>query len=147
MVSIWGERIAALLGAAFALYMMSLAWGFPAGGHLFPVFACGAMLVVSVLMIVRTFISPEVFQRPFEPRISAEAVIPIVATIATVLYILIIFHLGYYTSTLIYLVVFSLAVGVRNIRSIVLTALVALPLMYVFFEVFLQARMPKGWLI
>lgn len=147
MVSVWGERVAAVIGALLAVYMMRLAWPFPAGGHLFPVFACGAMIAVSILMAVRTFISPAMFGKPFSLRLSREIVVPLIATVATILYVLVIFRLGYYISTLLYLVIFSLAAGVRNRRAIALTVIITLPLMYAFFELFLQARLPQGWLI
>ncbi len=147
MVSVWGERVVAVIGALLAVYMMRLAWSFPAGGHLFPVFACGAMIAVSILMVVRTFVTPALFEKSFPSRPSREIVIPLIATVATILYVLMIFRVGYYTSTLLYLVIFSLAAGVKNRRAIALTVIITLPLMYAFFELFLQARLPQGWLI
>ena len=147
MVSIWGERIAAVLCAAFAFYMMSLAWSFPAGGNLFPVFACIAIIVTSSLMLVRTVVSPDVFDMPFQPKVTRNQLAPIIATVATVVYVWAIFQVGYYTSTLIYLVAFTLAIGIRDFKAIAITAVLTLPLMYVFFELFLQAGMPTGWLI
>lgn len=147
MVSIWGERIAALLSVVIAAYMMGVAWDFPAGGNMFPVFACAAIIVTAVLMFIRTIISPELFEVPFAMKPSRETIVPIVATLGTVVYVFAIFWLGYFTSTFLYIIVFSLAVGVRERRTIMLIVLITLPLMYLFFELFLRAQLPKGWLI
>ena len=142
-----GERIAAVACAVAAFYMLRLAWDFPAGGNLFPVFACGAIIVTSLMMVVRTFVSPDIFEKSFAPRLTREALVPVVATAATILYVFAIFWIGYFTSTLVYIVGSALAVGVRDYRTITLTVLIALPLMYGFFEIFLQAGLPRGWMI
>jgi hypothetical protein len=150
-VSIWGERIVALLCSAAAIYMAYVAWEFPAGGNQFPVFSCVAIVAISVLMIVRSFLSPAVFTEEFSQSISIAALIdqarPLLLTATVVAYVFLIFELGYYTSSLLFLIIVSFAVGVRNLKTIALTAVVTLPLMYAFFELFLKAQMPRGVLI
>lgn len=150
-MSIWGERIVALLCSAAAIYMAYVAWEFPAGGNQFPVFSCVAIVAISVLMIVRSFLSPAVFTEEFSQSISIAALIdqarPLLLTATVVAYVFLIFELGYYTSSLLFLIIVSFAVGVRNLKTIALTAVVTLPLMYAFFELFLKAQMPRGVLI
>ena len=105
MITIWGERIAAVFAAVVAIYMMYVAWNFPANGNLFPVFAGAAVICISVLMIVRTIFSPGVFFGKW-PRIDVWADIkPLLLTAAVVVYVLLIFRLGYYTSSALFLIV------------------------------------------
>ena len=99
------------------------------------------------MMVVRTFVSPDIYEKSFALRLTRETLVPIAATAATVLYVFAIFWIGYFTSTLVYIVGFALAVGVRDYRTIAMTVLIALPLMYAFFEIFLQAGLPRGWII
>ena len=150
-VTIWGERTAALLCSVVAIYMAYVARDFPAGGNQFPVFSCFAVIAISVLMIVRTVLSPAVFTEQFSLSFSGADVFdeakPLLLTATVVVYVMLIFKLGYYTSSFLFLIIVSFAVGVRNLKTIALTAVVTLPLMYSFFELFLQARMPRGVLL
>ncbi len=146
-MTVWGERIAAVLSSLGAVYMAYAAWNFPAAGNQFPVFAAAAIVVISMLMVIRTVISPDVFTGRFRWSPWREQAKPLLLTAAAVAYVLIIFELGYYTSTLLFLVCMAYAVGVRDLRMIGLTALITLPLMYAFFELFLEAQMPRGLLI
>ena len=146
-MTIWGERIAAILCSLAAVYMGYIAWEFPAGGDQFPLFACAAIIAIGLLMIVRAILWPDVFTGRFQLAITFEAFRPLLLTAAVVVYVLMIFRLGYYTSSLLFLPVISFAVGVRDLKMIGLTAVIALPLMYAFFELFLQAQMPRGILI
>lgn len=146
-MTIAGERIAALLCSLGALYMIYVAWNFPAGGNKFPVFSCFAIIAVSILMIIRTFVSPDIFTEKFRIHFSWEQAKPLLLTLAVVVYVNLIFELGYYTSSFLFLVLISYGVGVRNLKVIALTAIITFPLMYAFFELFLQAQMPRGILI
>ena len=140
----WGERLAGLLCSLAALYMAYVAWEFPAGGNQFPVFSSSAIIVISIVMLLRSWLSPGVFKAKFQAGFTIEHAKPLLLSAAVVCYVLVIFELGYYTSTLLFLISVSLAVGVRNLKTIGLTAVVTLPLMYAFFELFLQAQMPRG---
>ncbi len=146
-MTIWGERIAAILCSLAAVYMGYVAWDFPAGGNQFPLFACAAIIAIGLLMIVRAVFWPDVFTGRFQPKVTFESFRPLLLTAAVVVYVLLIFRLGYYTSSLLFLLVISFAVGVRNLKMIGLTAAITLPLMYAFFELFLQAQMPRGVLV
>lgn len=146
-MTIWGERIAAAGGVAFAIFVMYLAWNFPANGDLFPKFCGFAMILVAGLMILRTITSPAVFDGLFPSISLMEELKPLLITAAVVAYVLIFFELGYYTSSALFLVGMAWFAGVRSVKAILITALVTFPLMYAFFELFLEARMPRGILI
>lgn len=147
MITIAGERIAAVLSIAAAIFMTYVAWDFPAGGDQFPIFSCAAIIFIALLMIVRTVTSPGVFDTKVRQALSLEHAKPMLLTAATVGYVVMIFELGYYTSSFLFLVIVSFAVGVRNLKVIALTAVITFPLMYAFFELFLQAALPRGILI
>ncbi len=147
VMTLWGERIAAGLCISFALFMAWTAWNFPAAGDQFPLFSCGSIILISILMILRTFLQPGVFTQKFEFGIKFEDLKPLIITVIVVLYVRAIFELGYYTSSFIFLIFMTLFVGVRNYKMIALTAVILFPLMYAFFELFLRADMPRGILI
>lgn len=146
-MTVWGERISAVLAAVFSVYMMWIAWNFPANGDLFPKFCGFAAVFVSGLMILRTVTSPGVFDGII-PRIPWwEEIKPLVLTAGVVVYVNLFFVLGYYVTSALFLVVMAWMVGVRSVKTILITAIVTFPLMYLFFELFLNARMPRGLLI
>lgn len=147
MISIWGERIAAVVCAVFAVYMMYIAWNFPANGELFPLFCGFAAIFVAILMIVRSIVSPGVFAI-VRPKLEVwQDLKPLLLTAGVIAYVLIFFYVGYYVSSALFLTVMAVLAGVRSWRTILITVLVTFPLMYAFFELFLNAQMPRGFLI
>lgn len=146
-MTIWGERVSAGLAAAIAAFFMYVSWNFPANGDLFPKFCGFATMLVATLMVIRTVTSPAVFGGRVPHPDWWEEVKPLAITAAVVVYVLVIFRLGYYTSSAIFLCLTAWMAGVRRVRTILVTAIVTFPLMYAFFELFLQAHMPRGLLI
>lgn len=146
-MTIWGERVAAVLAAFFAVYMMWIAWNFPANGDIFPKFCGFAAVFVAGLMLLRTITSPGVFSGRIPEIPWWDEIKPLVLTAAVVAYVNLFFVVGYYASSALFLVIMAWFVGVRSVKAIAVTALVTFPLMYVFFELFLNARMPRGFLI
>ena len=148
MPSYWGERITAVVLIALSLYLGAMAREFPAGGGIFPLFAAGGTVVLSLLMIMDTFIGrgkPRDSKVRFD--IGYETLKPVFVTVAVIVYVIAIFELGYFVSSALFLVGTSVLVGIRNMRAIVLTGVVLFPLMYVFFELLLHANLPQGLLI
>lgn len=146
-MSIWGDRLTALLSLLGAAYMAFLSWNFPANGDIFPKFITASIAVIAVMLFVRTFSVQSVYHWrsiKFEAR---DEILPLVLTAVFVGYSLLIFVLGYYTTTLLFLILLSVAVGIRSPKTILLAAVITLPLLYAFFELFLGANMPQGLLI
>jgi len=142
--SIWGERLA---GAAFiliAVYMGSVAWSFPAGGDTFPLLVSALMIIVSLVMIVRTVLSPQHYDRDWRPTFTLATLKPIAITMLIVLYVLTVFRLGYYATTLLLLIALPFALGLRRPIVIVCAAFGATAFLYVLFEIGLKAGMPSG---
>ena len=146
-MTVWGERFAALLCILVAAYLAMIAWEFPAGGDQFPLFCCFAIIAIAILMIVRSFLSPGVFKKTYEFETIGAQARPLLLTAGVVVYVLLIFQLGYFTSSALFLIATTFAVGVHNIKAIALTVIITFPLMYAFFELFLQAQLPRGMLI
>lgn len=144
----WGERIAATVYILISLYVGWLALDFPAGGGTFPVFAAGSAVILSLIMIATSFV---VKSRERSARVdfhlNFRKLMPVLISGLVAVYILAIFELGYFTSTLLFFVIASLLVGIRNYRAIVITLAVLLPSMYVFFVVLLKAQLPEGILV
>lgn len=127
--------------------MMFAAWDFPANGNIFPIFATSAIIVIALLMVIRTVISRGVYAAPFG-RVPPRTVwMPFAVTAATVAYVLLIFEIGYFTTSALYFAALAYAVGVRDLKVIALTVVVTFPLLYAFFELFLNAQLPSGMLI
>ncbi len=144
----WGERISAAAFIAFSVYIGYMALDFPAGGGTFPLFAAAGAVLLSLMIVLDTFIK----KRPATaatagPALSYHRLKPLVLTIIVVIYVLAIFRLGYFTASVLFLFASTLAVGIRNYRTIALTGVILFPLMYLFFEILLQANLPQGYLL
>ena len=146
-MTIWGERIAAVMASLLSIYMMWIAWNFPANGDIFPKFCGFASMVVAALMFLRTVTSPDVFDARILKVAWWQEIKPLVLTAAVVAYVNLFFIVGYYVTSGLFLIVMAWMVGVRSVKAIAITAIVTFPLMYIFFELFLNARMPRGFLV
>lgn len=143
----WGERLAALMCVSIALYMGWLALDFPAGGDAFPLFIVISVVIIAILMITTTVVAPERFAGKIAFDLSFERLKPLIVAVLTVLYVVAIFRIGYYASTLVFFLATTLFVGVRDLRLILITMAVLLLSIYAFFGLFLQAQLPRGLLI
>jgi len=79
--------------------------------------------------------------------LSFEANKQYIILVLAIAYVPTIFELGFFTSSFLLLLIGSLIVGVRSPKPIIFTIGISIPLMYLFFEIFLQARLPRGILI
>lgn len=140
----WGERIAALACIAIALYFGYIALDFPAGGEQFPLFATSMTILIAIAMIVSTFFDLPRLRGSFDLDFSFATMKPVYVIGLVVVYVLLIFPVGYFVSSALFLAVTTVFVGLRNYRLILATAVILFPLMYLFFEGFLQANLPRG---
>lgn len=144
----WGERIAAVAFIAFAFYIAILAQDFPAGGETFPLFAAGGSVLLALMIILDTFIRRRPgAEQPVDFKLTYHRLKPWLLTILAIVYVLAIFRLGYFTASLLFLAISTIMIGIRNYKAIALTAVILFPLMYLFFEVLLQANLPQGFLL
>lgn len=145
MQKYWGARIWALVYIGLAIYFGSVATEFPAGGGTFPLFATGAAILLCLLMLIKSFSTGKAeTNETLNFSLSYERVKPLLLTLLVLVYLYVMFYIGYYISTLLFLFVSTLMVGIRNYKAVVLTGIILLPAMYAFFGLFLKANLPTG---
>ena len=72
---------------------------------------------------------------------------PYVILFISIIYVILIIQLGFFVSTIIYFIISSFYLGVKNYKHIFVTLIILIPLMYAFFVIFLKTSLPKGFLI
>lgn len=115
---------------------------FPAGGELFPLFLFGCIILLSCLLSLESFLK-KTKQQSVQIKIDFFTWKPLFVSIAVIIHVIFIFILGYFTSSFLFLIGCSILIGLRDARAMGITAIVLFPLMYAFFEGFLNAGLPK----
>ena len=72
---------------------------------------------------------------------------PYVILSISIIYVILIIQLGFFVSTIIYFIISSFYLGVKNYKHIFVTLIILIPLMYGFFVIFLKTSLPRGLLI
>ena len=72
---------------------------------------------------------------------------PYIILIISFFYVLSILVLGFFVSTIIFFILSSYYLGVKNFKHIFFTLIILIPFMYIFFSLFLKTNLPKGFLI
>ena len=132
-----------LIGAAVFIWLES--GEFPANGHQLPQFCAIVAIGIMLLMLVKEF--KNIDTKKIKVELTYQANKHFIIFLFSIFYVIAIFFVGYYVSTILFIVIGCLLVGVRKFKTIIITTVVTLPLMYAFFELFLQAGLPRGWLI
>ncbi|MEE8394454.1 MAG: tripartite tricarboxylate transporter TctB family protein [bacterium] len=143
----WGETIAAATWIGLSIYFAAIALEFPAGGGTFPLFSAGGTILLALLLIFRVWVKDRAAGREkivFDFRY--EKIKPMAVALLSVVYVVAIFEIGYFVSSILFLAIATYLVGIRNYRAVLLTGVVLFPLMYLFFVIFLQANLPRGLL-
>ena len=132
-----------LLFICLAIFFGLESLGFPAGGELFPLFLFGCIIFLCCLLAIEAFFK-KTEQKSAQITIDFFTWKPLFVSLAVIIHVIFIFVLGYFTSSLLFLISCSILIGLRDARAIAITAIVLFPLMYAFFEGFLNAGLPKG---
>jgi hypothetical protein len=148
MPGYWGTRLAAGVYILFCIYVGMQALEFPVGGGTFPLFAEISAILISGIMVVGSF-RPSAREKAgtIDLKLDYSRAKPMLLCALAVLYVFVIFELGYFASTILFLFAAAWLVGIRNVKTILLTAVILIPLMYGFFIMFLHAPLPKGILL
>lgn len=144
-----GELVTAAAIIALAGWIFWDAHGLPSGGGLFPMFAAGSTIVLGLYWMASVVLrrSEESLHERLPFDWSYDNLKPMVVFALTLGYVASIDILGYFATTTLFILVTSIALGMRRARSIVVTLVVLLPVMYAFFVMFLGAQLPRGLLI
>lgn len=143
-MTVWGDRLSAVLASAGAAYLAYISWNFPANGDIFPKFIAAAVIAIAALLLIRSFSGQGIHSGRRIIVSLYDDGFPLLLTAVFVGYVQLIFVLGYYTTTALFLPVVAFMVGTRSLRGITIATVVTLPLLYAFFEGFLNAQMPRG---
>ncbi len=141
-----GRALTALALMGISAYVWIVSEEFPANGHQVPQFTSGVAILLCLVLLVNAFRGEDKSEK-IKLDFSFEANKQYVILVVAIVYVPTIFELGFFTSSFLLLLIGSLIVGVRSPRPIVFTIGISIPLMYLFFEIFLQARLPRGILI
>ncbi|MEK9679229.1 MAG: tripartite tricarboxylate transporter TctB family protein [Rhodospirillaceae bacterium] len=141
-----GRALTALALMGISAYVWIVSEEFPANGHQVPQFTSGVAMLLCLVLLVNAFRSEDKSEK-IKLDFSFEANKQYVILVVSIVYVPTIFELGFFTSSFLLLLIGSLIVGVRSPKPIVFTIGISIPLMYLFFEIFLQARLPRGILI
>lgn len=144
MKSLWGERLTGLVFVAGAIYMGARALDFPAGGNQFPLFISACMILLGALTTITTVLKPSRYRGKFDADLSWDAWKPIAMLALALLYVIGIFHLGYFVSTFVFLVAAPLGMGLKRSASVLGAAAACVAFIYGIFNLALQARLPSG---
>ncbi len=142
----WGIRITAGVFILLSAYLGRLALEFPAGGGTFPLFSTAGIMLLSVFLIVVSLGTRHGSERiVFD--LSFGRLKPFLLAALTFVYVVAIFEIGYFVSSVAFLAVATIFLGIRNYWAILATAVILFPAMYTFFVLFLKAQLPTGILI
>lgn len=146
MNSLWGERLAGLSFIAIALFMCAVALEFPAGGARFPLFISACMVLLGSFMLLRSALRPARYRPRFNPDLSRDAWRPVAMLMFAILYVLGIFHLGYYVSTTVFLLAVPFAAGIYRPLAVAGSTALCVVFIYGLFGFALQVNLPSGML-
>ena len=109
--------------------------------NLLPTF-CAILIII--FTILDYFQNKEVYKSKKKILINFR---PYVILFISFLYVLSILFLGFFVSTILFFIVSSYYLGVKNFKHIFVTLVILIPFMYIFFSLFLKTNLPKGLLI
>lgn len=143
-----GSAIVHIVFVVIAAYVIWVARDLPSGGGMMPIFAACGVIAFSLFHIAREILTKkEVSYAEIFQSLDNRALRVVIVFSMTAAYIFLIFRLGYFLSTFLYLCACAAALGVGSWRVIALAAVALLPAMYGFFVLFLGANLPRGLLI
>lgn len=112
--------------------------------NLLPTFCATAIIIFSILDFAQ---NKKSFKFIKKNKINIKTLKPYLVIFLSIVYVYLIVTLGFFVSTILYFIFTSIFLGVRNYKSIFITLIIIIPLMYGFFVIFLQTSLPKGFLI
>ncbi len=148
MTKAWGEWLSQAGIILFCGWVLWTGLEYSFGGNLLSGFSAIVSILLSLIIVFQTFRDrTKHLAAKIEFDFSYYGFKAWVMAVAIVFYVLLIFQLGYFTSTAIYLVATSYLTGLRDLKLVGITTAILIPLLYGFFELFLQAGLPEGILI
>ena len=139
-----GRALTALSLIGVSAYIWFASEEFPANGHQLPQFTSGIAILLAIFLLIDAFRNGDRTEK-VEFDFSFASKKQFVVLLLAVIYVPVMFEVGYFVTSFIFLVSAMLISGVRSPKTIAVTVVVTLPLMYAFFTLFLNAQLPDGW--
>ena len=148
MSKLWAERLTAIAMIVAAGYFITQSIGLPGTSGTFPQVTEYMIIGLALIMFCRTFFTHDKkFTGDVSLDFSYAGLKPLYVMIVAIFYGYAVFRVGFYvTSILFYFLVVAMT-GYRNLRVIGIAALVLFPLLYLVFNIGLDADLPEGILI
>lgn len=148
MSKLWAERLTAVGMILVAGFFLTQSIGLPGTSGEFPLFTEYVIILLAVIMIVRTYFThDERFAGEVHFDFSYSAMKPIYVMIMTIFYTYAVFRLGFYVASILFFFIVTWMTGYRNLKVMGAIAVVLFPVMYLFFNIALDADLPTGLLI
>lgn len=135
------DRIIALVLIILSLALYWISLSFPEGANVFPQFALGAIIFLAVIMLIMDLRKCE----PFSPQSKKPGWIrPYIIYVLTLLYIVSITVVGFFITTIAFIIGVMFYLGLRNVSSYVIALTVIISFYYFLFVRVLHVPFPKG---
>jgi len=148
MTKVSAERLTAIGMILVAGFFLIESSEMPGTSGTFPQFTEYMIILLAVIMIVRTFFThDERFAGEVRFDFSYSGMKPIYVMVVAIVYAYATFRLGFYLASILFFFLVTWMTGYRNWKVMGATAIVLFPLMYLFFNLVLEAELPKGLFI
>ena len=135
----------------FSIFLCFEALEFPNKGGWFPIFSLVCIILLSMFTLGHDIFSRnrEAFTAEDEDEAATEEVSlsrPMLLFGLTVVQVLLMPLVGFYSTTAVFIVVAGYCIGLRKLRLVAAISLILMTLFYLFFEVALRFEFPRGLL-
>ncbi len=138
-----------LIGVVFVTEALRLGLGNvnrPKPGFL-PFYTGAALVLVSASSLINKFLAAKKEKDEGRNRVAGGSFLNVIGVIgAMVVYVMVLPHLGYLTSTFFLLIFLFKAAGIRKWAFVAVAAFLAVSLSYIVFSSWLNLRFPRGFL-
>lgn len=139
------DIIAAIVIILVGIAAFMLALVMPGKASMFPKIVSSGLMVLGVLMIAGSMMKIRK-NTPTEetPAMLSEFKSPVIVLALLVLYVLSVIYIGFYIATPAMLVCYMFLMGIRNIKTILITTAVVMVFVYILFTLQLGVPLPAG---
>ena len=148
MSKLWAERLTAIGMIVVAGYFVTQSTGLPGTSGTFPQFTEYMVIGLALIMFCRTFFTRDKkFAGDVSFDFSYAGMKPVCVMIVTVLYSYAVFRVGFYVASIVFYFLVTAMTGYTNLKITGAVAIVLFPIMYLVFDIALDADLPEGILI
>lgn len=139
------DIIAGIAVILIGIISFILTLSMPGKAPIFPRLISAAFLVFGILLAVTSYtkLKKDV---PTEEKVSElkDFKYPVIVFALLILYVLAVVNIGFYIATPIMLVCYMWFMGIRKIRTILITTVIVMAFVYILFTMQLKVPLPKG---